>query len=149
MVDNQELKKIIEDLGVNFYGSEIVNENDHKIVRIYITSKDGISLDKCAEVSSIISPILDLNPPTSGKYFLEVSSPGIERKINSKRELELSVGELIKATIIDSDGNRQKIKGKLLSVDDEIVEVDDKISKEILRFDYSSLLKAKTYYIWN
>jgi len=149
MVDNQELKKIIEDLGVNFYGSEIVNENDHKIVRIYITSKDGISLDKCAEVSSIISPILDLNPPTSGKYFLEVSSPGIERKINSKRELELSVGELIKATIIDSDGNRQKIKGKLISVDGEIVEVDDKISKEILRFDYSSLLKAKTYYIWN
>ena len=149
MVDNQELKKIIEDLGVNFYGSEIVNENDHKIVRIYITSKDGISLDMCAEVSSIISPILDLNPPTSGKYFLEVSSPGIERKINSKRELELSVGELIKATIIDSDGNRQKIKGKLISVDGEIVEVDDKISKEILRFDYSSLLKAKTYYIWN
>ena len=148
MVNEEELQKVIEDLGVNFYGSEIVNENDHKIVRIYITSKDGISLDKCAEVSSIISPILDLNPPVSGKYFLEVSSPGIERKINSKRELELSVGELIKATIVE-DGERVKIKGELLNVDGDLIEVDDKISKEIKRFEYSSLLKAKTYYIWN
>jgi len=148
MIDSKELEKIINDLGVNFYGSEIVNENDQKIVRIFITSKDGISLDKCAEVSSIISPILDLNPPTSGKYFLEVSSPGIERKLNTLRELELSVGELIKATIVE-DGERVKIKGELLNVDGDLIEVDDKISKEIKRFEYSSLLKAKTYYIWN
>jgi ribosome maturation factor RimP len=148
MIDSESFKKLIEDCGVWLYGTEIVHENDIAIVRVYIVSKDGITLDTCSKVSNIISPILDLEPPVRGKYMLEVSSPGIERKINSLDQMKLSVGELVKATILE-DGEKIKIKGRLLSNDGESFELEDKNSKTTKKFNYDQVLKAKTYYIWN
>ncbi len=147
MIESESFKKVIEGCGVKLYGSEIVTENEQKIVRVYIIKDGGVTLDECSKVSKIISPLLDLEPPTSGKYSLEVSSPGIERKLNTLDEISLSVGELIKATIIE-DGNKLKIRGKLLSVNGEMIEVDDKISKGKKSFNYNQLLKAKTYFQW-
>jgi len=76
----ETIKNIIEENGAVFYDSEVVSENGVKIFRIYITAKDGITLELCAKISRILSPILDLEPPVSGTYTLEVSSPGIELK---------------------------------------------------------------------
>ncbi|RUM67447.1 MAG: ribosome maturation factor [Sulfurospirillum sp.] len=148
MIESDTLKNVIESCDVQFYGSEIVTENDEKIVRVFIIKSGGVSLEDCTKVSQIISPILDLNPPVSGEYRLEVSSPGIERKLTSLEHLKLSIGELIKATIREDDKSL-KIKGKLLSVDKDIIRVDDKISKEIKEFPYSDLIKAKTYFQWS
>ena len=147
MIESQTLKKVIEDCGVKLYDSEIVTENDQKIVRIFIIKKGGVSLQDCTKVSQIISPILDLEPPVSGEYRLEVSSPGIERKLTSLDHLKLSVGELIKATIKEDDKSL-KIKGKLLCVDEESIKVEDKNSKQTKEFLYSDLIKAKTYFQW-
>jgi len=148
MIESQTLKEVIKDCGVIFYDSEIVNENDEKIVRVYIIKDGGVTLEDCTKVSQIISPILDLEPPVSGEYRLEVSSPGIERKLTSLEHLKLSIGELIKATIKEDDKS-VKIKGKLLSVDDDIIKVEDKNSKEVKEFSYANLIKAKTYFQWS
>ncbi len=147
MIESDTLKKVIEDCGVNLYDTEIVNENDEKIVRVYIVKKEGITLEDCTKVSQIISPLLDLEPPVSGEYRLEVSSPGIERKLTKLDHLKLSVGDLIKATIKEGDKSI-KIKGELLSVDGDKIKVFDKNTKETKEFSYSDLIKAKTYYQW-
>ena len=62
------------------------------IFRVIVTSKDGVNLDKCAEISRLISPILDIDEPMGGKYNLEVSSPGIERKFKKPEHFIASVG---------------------------------------------------------
>jgi ribosome maturation factor RimP len=148
MIESQTLKEVIKDCGVQFYDSEIISENGELIVRVYIIKDGGVTLEDCTKVSQIISPILDLDPPVSGEYRLEVSSPGIERKLTSLEHLKLSIGELIKATIKEDDKS-VKIKGKLLSVDDDIIKVEDKNSKEIKEFSYANLIKAKTYFQWS
>ena len=147
MIESDTLKKVIEDCGVVLYDTEVVNENDEKIVRVYIVKKEGITLEDCTKVSHIISPLLDLEPPVSGEYRLEVSSPGIERKLTKLDHLKLSVGDLIKATIKEDDKSR-KIKGELLSVDGDKIKVFDKNTKETKEFSYNDLIKAKTYYQW-
>jgi len=147
MIESDTLKKVIEDCGVVLYDTEVVNENDEKIVRMYIVKKEGITLEDCTKVSQIISPLLDLEPPVSGEYRLEVSSPGIERKLTKLDHLKLSVGDLIKATIKEGDKSI-KIKGELLSVDGDKIKVFDKNTKETKEFSYSDLIKAKTYYQW-
>ena len=81
MFDRDNMVKIVESCGVSVYDTEVVTEFEKRIFRLYITSKEGISLDKCAEVSRILSPIFDVEPPLEGEYTLEVSSPGIERKL--------------------------------------------------------------------
>ena len=96
MINLEQITKIVESCGVSLYDTEVANEFDKKIFRIYITSKEGINLDKCAEISRILSPIFDLEPPLEGEYLFEVSSPGIERKLTKPEHYSASIGEKVK-----------------------------------------------------
>ena len=71
------LKDLCKEAGVELYDSELVSENGKKIYRIYIMKEGGVSLEDCARLSEILSPIFDVEPPVSGEYFLEVSSAGL------------------------------------------------------------------------
>ncbi len=139
----KEIKEIINSLGVNYYDSEVVNENNSKIFRIYITSKEGVTLDKCAEVSEVISPLLDLNPPIKDKYFLEVSSPGIERKLKTLNHFNSSIGELVKITLYSTE----KIEGEILEVKENIIKIREE-DGEIIEVNFDDISKAKTYFVW-
>ena len=143
-MDNNTLKNLISECGVSLYDTETVTENDHKIYRIFIISKDGITLDKCTEVTKILSPIFDVEPPVSGEYFLEVSSPGIERKLTTPHHFQNSLGELIKI----KHSELGKLKGEILSADETKVTIKDKADKEEKELNYSDILNAKTYYSW-
>ncbi len=143
-MDRDTLKALLKECEVELYDTEIVTENGRKIYRIYITSKDGITLNKCEEVTKIISPLLDTNPPIEGQYYLEVSSPGVERKLKSIDNFKASVGELVKITTFDKD----KIKGKLLKVDGDNKILIREESGDLKEVNYTDIEKAKTYYKW-
>ncbi len=64
-----KLSKIIESYGASLYDTELVKEGDNNIFRVYITKDGGVDLELCAKISNDISPLLDIYPPTSGKYF--------------------------------------------------------------------------------
>jgi len=137
------IKKIIEENGALYYDSELASENGNKIFRIYITSKDGVTLDLCAKISRIISPILDLEPPVSGAYTLEVSSPGIERSLKKAEHFLGSVGENIKIKLINTD----KIIGKLNSFDGKVLELTEEDGEQT-KINFEDIDKARTYYKW-
>ena len=143
-MDRKTLKSLVQSCGVSLYDTETVTENDHKIYRVYIISPDGITLDKCTEVTKILSPLYDVEPPVSGEYFLEVSSPGIERKLTSAHHFKNSIGELVKIKHTELG----KLKGKILDADENTVTILDKKDKEEKQLAYSDILNAKTYYSW-
>jgi len=143
-MDNQTLKQLIADQGVDLYDTEIVTDGDRKIYRIYITSKDGISLDKCTEITKIISPILDIDPPLSGEYILEVSSPGIDRKLSTIDHFKNSIGELVKIKL----SNGEKSKNKIIKVEDSKITLYDKATKSEKEIEFNDIIKAKTYFEW-
>jgi len=143
-MDENTLKNLLKECDVSLYDTETVTENDHKIYRVYITSKDGITLDKCTEVTKILSPIFDLEPPVEGEYFLEISSPGIERKLTKPSHFQNSVGELVKIKHTELG----KLKGEILEADEESVKIKDKNDKEEKSLNYGDILNAKTYYTW-
>ena len=84
-----DLASIIEQTGARLYDSEITSENGRAIYRVYIIKDGGVSLDDCEAVSRVLSPIFDAMPPVSGEYFLEVSSPGLERKLSKIEHFKL------------------------------------------------------------
>jgi len=143
-MDKTTLENLVKECGVTLYDTELVTENDHKIYRVYITSEEPVTLDKCTEVTKIISPILDLEPPVSGEYFLEVSSPGIDRQLKSIDHFKHSIGDLVKIKL--SDGS--KLKAKILGVKDNTVTLYDKGTKEEKKIPFSEITKAKTYFEW-
>jgi ribosome maturation factor RimP len=134
------VKQIVEDNGFKLYDIEISEENEHKYYRIYIQKPDGssVNLDECAEVNRIISPIFDVEEPISDAYFLEVSSPGIERPLKKPEHFKNSIGEKVKITM--NDGS--KIIGKLQEVTDDKINVKNKI------IPFSNIKKARTYFEW-
>jgi len=144
MTTKETIVNILHDCGVELYDLETVSEFEQKIFRIYITSaKEKVNLDKCAEVTRILSPILDLEPPINGVYTLEVSSPGIERPLKKMEHYIGSIGEDIKVKLINTD----KIMGCLDSIEDKkltITEYDGEVT--VVHMD--DIEKARTYYKW-
>jgi ribosome maturation factor RimP len=139
----ETIENILQDCGVELYDTEVASEGERKIFRIYITSNDGITLDKCAEVTHILSPILDLDPPMNGAYTLEVSSPGIERPLKSFKQFKSSIGEMVKVKLINTD----KIIGKLEEVNEsQITLLEDDGEKTTIKFE--DIDKARTYFKW-
>ncbi len=143
-MDNNTLKQLIQDKGMELYDTEIVNDEGRTIYRVYITSKDGVSLDKCSQITKIISPILDIDPPINGEYTLEVSSPGIDRKLTKIDHFKKSIGELVKIKLISGE----KLKCKISSVENSDIIVYDKGSKEDKKIPFNDIIKAKTYFEW-
>lgn len=135
------LDKLVRECGVELYDSEIANENGRGIFRVYITKDGGVSLDDCEKVSRLLSPIFDVTPPVSGDYNLEVSSPGLERKLSKPSHFKSSVGELVKVQT-----EAEKFAGRLVKADEESVAVENE--EGIFEINISEIKKAKTYLEW-
>ena len=138
----EQIKLIVENSGLKLYDIVTTKEHENNIFRVVVTSKDGVNLDKCAEISRMISPILDIDEPMGGKYNLEVSSPGIERKLKKKEHFIASIGELVKAKNFATE----VYSGELLSADDEKIIIKTEFGKEELTYD--NILSAATYFEW-
>ncbi|MDX4066500.1 ribosome maturation factor RimP [Aliarcobacter skirrowii] len=138
----EQIKLIVENSGLNLYDIVTTKEHDRNIFRVIVTSKDSVNLDKCAEISRVISPLLDVEEPMGGKYNLEVSSPGIERKLKKIEHFIASVGEKVKVKNIDTE----VFKGELIFADEnKIVVKTDNLEVEIAHND---ILSAATYFEW-
>jgi len=138
-----QIAKIIEANGAALYDTEVVTEFDETIYRVLITKVGGVSLDLCADISHELSPFLDVHPPLNGQYRLEVSSPGIERKLTKPVHFQNAIGEKVKIKL----GAGDKLKGLLKSADDNGIVVETKQGDE--SFSYGELNTCKTYFDWN
>ncbi len=140
----EQIKIAVEGCGVVLYDIAQLKEHENNIYRIYITSPAGVTLDMCENVSRMVAPILDINEPMRGKYLLEVSSPGIERKLKKLEHLQGSIGENVRGKQFEIGA----FKGKLLSFDGENNFTFEGEDGEIFTINYNNILSASTYYNW-
>ena len=144
-----DIKSLVKSVDMELYDISTVSEFDETIYRISVFSTeivDGkrspVGLDDCAELSRMISPLLDVTPPVSGDYRMEVGSPGIERKLNTIKHFSLSIGDKVSLLLND----KTKLRGILVNVDGSKISVD--VEGEVSTVDYSEINKAKTYFEW-
>ena len=144
-----DINSLVKSVDLELYEIVTVSEFDETIYRISVLSKvkedltrEPVSLDACAKLSHLISPLLDVTPPISGEYRMEVGSPGIERKLKTIRHFELSLGEKIALAFKDKD----KLRGILKKVKDSKIFID--VDGEEIIVDFSEISKAKTYFEW-
>ncbi|EAI4504220.1 ribosome maturation factor RimP [Campylobacter jejuni] len=136
------LEALCKEAGLSFYDDELVSENGRKIYRIYVQKEGGVNLDDCARLSEILSPIFDVEPPVNGEYFLEVSSPGLERKLSKIEHFAKSIGELVKITT----NEKEKFQGTLLEAENERILIED--SEEKISIEIADIKKARTFVEW-
>ena len=126
----QELARIleptVEGLGYEITDLEVKLGGKGGVVRIFIDHPDGIGLEDCEKVSMAVSALLDVEDPLPGQYNLEVSSPGLDRKLTKYEHFQRFEGETLKVSMRFPIEGRKRFRGTLVSSDDEniVLEVD-------------------------
>ncbi|MEK6659768.1 MAG: ribosome maturation factor [Campylobacterota bacterium] len=145
----KDIELFAKSVGLELYDISVARDGDDTIYRVNVLSgtfedgkRKGVSLDECVNLTRLISPLLDVKPPLSGDYRLEVGSAGIERKIASLKQFEMSVGEKVALTT----KAKVKLLGTLLKVEDSKIFLD--VDGEEVVVDFSQISKAKTYFEW-
>ena len=144
-----DIDSLTKSVGLELYDTIIVNEGEETIYRVSVISPDfedgkrkGVSLDTCVELTHLISPLLDVTPPVSGDYRLEVGSPGIERKLMTLDHFKKSLEENVSVVY----GEKEKLKAKLIQVDGKKLTFEKE--GETYEVNFDDVKKAKTYFEW-
>jgi len=125
-----ELREMLEPsvarLGYELIDLEVRPGGKSGVVRLYIDRPEGISLDDCEKVSRAVSALLDVEDPLPGQYNLEVSSPGLDRKLTKVEHFQRFAGATLKVQMRFPIAGRKRFRGTLVSSNDEniVVEVD-------------------------
>jgi len=117
------------------------------LVRVFIDKPDGIDLEDCEKVSLAVSALLDVEDAVPGKYNLEVSSPGLDRKLTKVEHFQRFVGEEVKVQMRFPIAGRRRFRGTLVSLNDEniVVEVDgESHSLALATIDTARLVPGET-----
>ena len=140
------IKEPIEKLGYELYDVEYAKEAKNFFLRIYIDSPKGISLNDCEAVSNEINDLLDKENIISEQYFLEVSSPGIEKVLRKESHLKNNIGELVEVKLFKKDDRANKIyEGTLKSFDEKQVIIE---TEEEIAIERKNIAQIKTIYNW-
>ena len=121
---------IAEELNYDIYHIEYVKENGEFYLRIYIEKDGGITLSDCEALSRRVSELMDEKDPIKDPYFLEVSSPGLNRTLFTEEHYKRFIGREVMVKFTKSVDGKKNIKGILKEVNEEniIVEADTLIS---------------------
>ncbi|MAV27653.1 MAG: ribosome maturation factor RimP [Gammaproteobacteria bacterium] len=109
------------------WGIEYIDTARSVILKIYIEKSGGVTVDDCARVSEQVSTILDVEDPIGGHYTLEVSSPGIDRRLFTALHFESCKGEQVSVNLKISINGRRRFKGTLCGMENDyvVVRIDD------------------------
>ncbi len=120
------LEPTVERLGYELVDLEVRLGGKGGLVRAFIDKPDGIDLEDCEKVSRAVSAILDVEDPVPGNYSLEVSSPGLDRKLTKVEHFQRFEGQTVKVKMRFPIEGRRRFSGTLVSSDEEniVVEVD-------------------------
>jgi ribosome maturation factor RimP len=108
-------------LGYEFVGVEYLPAGSRTVLRLYIDSSHGITLEDCEQVSRQVSAVLDVEDPIPGHFTLEVSSPGIDRPLFTPEHFRRFAGETVRIRVGTPLAGRRNFTGRLLGASDEEV----------------------------
>lgn len=140
------LQQRVEELGYELYDVEYAKEGKNYFLRIFINKPQGIDLEDCEKVNDGIMELLDKADYIKDAYFLEVSSPGIERVLRKDRHLEGALGEGIEVNLFKPLDKKKQIEGILTGYDEK--EITMTYENDEIRVPRKEISLIKIKYDW-
>ena len=121
------LEPTVSGLGYELWGVEYLPQSRSGLLRLYIESDEGITLEDCERVSNQVSAVLDVEDPIRGSYRLEVSSPGMDRPLFKPEHYARMVGERLKLRTHHPKDGQRNFTGVLTAMEDNTlyIRMDD------------------------
>jgi len=149
---SDELVKTLEGLvaplaaqhGLDLWGVELVSGHGRGVLRIYVDTPEGVTVDQCAALSRDLSVLLDVEDPVPGRYSLEVSSPGLDRIFFRPEQMAAYLGQEVNLTLREAEAGRRSLRGVLLRVEGATVALDEAGAEQVV--DFSHVKRAQLRY---
>lgn len=136
---------VAESLGYFLWDVEYVKEGARMILRLTIDSEEGVNIDDCEKMHRAIDPVLDEADPIEAAYYLEVSSPGIERELRTEDHIYACEGWEVELRLFAPVDGTKVFRGVLGGLDDD-GNVVLKIGEEEKRFPRAAVAKLQTVF---
>lgn len=140
------LKQIIENIGYELYDVRYEKEGKDYYLRIIIDKPEGININDCEKVNDAINDILDEADYVKDQYFLEVSSPGLERVLRKGKHFEKQIGNEISLKLFKPINKHKELIGILEEYNGN--ELTIKVEEETLKINLKDIAIAKTVFNW-
>ena len=136
---------IAESIGCWLWDVEYVKEGSRKILRITIDSEEGVNIEDCERMHRAMDPILDEADPIEEAYYLEVSSPGVERELRTQIHIDACEGWNVEVKLYAPIDGVKLFRGVLLE-SGENEEIRIEADGKVLEFPKSAVAKINTYF---
>lgn len=134
-------RPIAHRFGVEVYDVEYKKEGPDWFLRVFLYKDDGILIEDCENVSRELSDALDREDFISSSYYLEVSSPGLNRVLKEDWHFEKAIGELCLATLYKPYNGKKKIEGILKGYEKDIITLE--VEGEVLNIEKDKIVKIR------
>ena len=140
------VKEKIENIGYELYDVEFAKEGKNYFLRIFIDKENGIDLNDCEKVNNEITDILDEANYIKEQYFLEVSSPGVERVLRKDKHLEKNIGQNVEVKLFQkNEDGKKEIQGSLEKFDKDTITI---MADKEINLERKNIAQIKTIYEW-
>ena len=140
------IESTVNNLGYELYDVEYAKEGKDYFLRIFIDKPEGIDLNDCEKVNDGINDLLDQADYIKDQYFLEVSSPGIERTLRKDKHLEANLGSLVEIKLFKPIEKKKVLQGILKDFTNETLLLE--INNEDIEISRKDISIIKTVYNW-
>jgi ribosome maturation factor RimP len=137
------LRSLLSPLGLNLYDVEL----ERGTLNVVVNKEGGVDLESLTKANRVISEWLDENDPIPGRFTLDVSSPGLERRLRSPEHFALALGEVVTLRERREGEATRRLEGTLLEASDTTVSIhDEQLGRVVVPL--SSIERARTVFRW-
>jgi ribosome maturation factor RimP len=142
------VERVASSAGVEVVDVQLLGGGGARVLRIFIDKPQGVTHADCEYISQHVGTILDVEDVIpGGRYTLEVSSPGVERKLTKPREFERFVGQKVKVVLRQPVQNQRHWVGALQSFAEGIITLEPSPGQSV-RFPLEQVEKANLKFEW-
>jgi ribosome maturation factor RimP len=144
-ITEELVEPILEKMNLELVDVEFVKEGKSWFLRVFIDKEGGVDIEECGKVSEELSEKLDEVEPIADPYYLEVSSPGVERPLKTKEAFAKSVGKNVNIKLYQPLDGQKELEGKLISFEEDIAKIEfkEKTRKKMIEIPYDKIAKAR------
>jgi len=143
-----QLTAMVADEGLELLATEVAGSGPKTVLRLVVDGPDGVSLDQCASISRQASAMLDVEDPILHSYTLEVSSPGLERRLYRREDYARYVGQRVKVRMHPTFREHRMVTGELLDAGSVAIRIFDDSGSEI-ELPLEEIFEARLEVDWN
>ncbi len=138
------IEPILDEMEIELVDIEYLSEQGRWILRIYVDKSGGITLGDCTRVSREIGDLIEVKDIFHQEYVLEVSSPGLNRRLKKEKDFERAVGKNIKIRMVTPFEGQRNFRGSLQSFQDGILYLS--VNDDLILLPYGDVEKANLVY---